>query len=224
MGSEKIKVLVIDDGNEVRKQAIIDAFREPTQIYRLNCQTSCVETDQKEMGYWESLPNQIPFFNLILVHGQEFDLANQFDSYMVVGYGGYEGHDLRLQDADYQIYRAIHGKENIPTPIEINELIQFVTHKKKTKLPAFFFNENYDSEIEEWVGFINNSLLYPVGINWDEIIENHGGKFKKNDPAWEVFLNKVKNIRNGKASIEPDDSEYQAALMELIDKTINRKT
>lgn len=219
-----LKVLVIDDGNYARKEAMINACRGIFEIYRLDCLNQQVESDQEEEGYFEVVEEPITSFDIILVHGQELDLLNGFAAAFIIGYGGYEGYDPRLEGFTYQIYRAITSSNQALSQEEATELKAFYNNNMEGDAPAFFFSSKYDPLLEKRLDTIHNHLFFPNDVNWDSADDNFKANFTDSIEAWNSFLYKVKNILDNKASIESNDSDYQLALEELIEKTINNGT
>lgn len=217
-------VIIFDADRDERQDAMIEAFRNITNIFIYDCKKQCITSEEKEEGIFVPIESEI-IFDIILIHGDEHDLLENVlrkEKALVIGFGGYEGFDVRFGETVFQIHRPISSGEKALSSVEAKQIITFYQFKDQDP-PSFFFSGNYNTNLERLVDFIHNELYYPSDLDWNKIDLGYSSYFKEYPEAWNDFIYKVRNIQKRKASIEPTNSDYLAALKELIENTINKE-
>jgi len=215
----KPKVIIIDEESKgERRKAMIDAFRECADPYRYDCQKNEVRTDQKEKGIWVKEEN-VTQFDLMLIHGGDFDFKDKVNAGVRIWYGGYEGFDYRAENGEYQIHRMVTNPLEALTREEAQQIIDFI--RGETQAPACFFSLSYNPSLEERVNFIHDQLLMPENIQWAQLDEQYGHLFADYPQAWKAFLENTNGIQKVNVQAAFFDEKYSTILDQLIEETIN---
>ena len=215
----KPKIIIIDEESKgERRKAMIDAFRDCADPYRYDCQKNEIRTDKKEKGVWVK-EEGVNTFDLILIHGGDFDFKDKVKASTRIWYGGYEGFDYRAEDGEYQIHRMITNAAEALSADEAQQLVDFA--RGKIQAPAFFFSLSYNPSLEERVNFIHDQLMMPEAVQWQQLDEQYGHLFTEYPEAWKTFLEGTNDINKTNGHPAPFDEKYSTILDELIEQTIN---